>query len=56
MRLTAYILAADPAWIEASIQSYYDIVEQIVVCYDRDRLGWTGPRSPSTSASIECAR
>ena len=42
MRLTAYILAADPAWIEASIQSYYDIVEQIVVCYDRDRLGWTG--------------
>jgi hypothetical protein len=42
VRLTAYILAADPAWIEPSVRSYYDIVEEIVVCYDTDRLGWTG--------------
>lgn len=42
MRLKAYILAADPAWIEASVLSYYDIVEEIVVSYDQDGLGWTG--------------
>jgi hypothetical protein len=42
MRLKAYILAADPAWIEASVLSYYDMVEEIVVSYDRSKRGWTG--------------
>jgi hypothetical protein len=42
MKLNAYILAADPAWIEASVLSYYDLVERIVVSYDQDSLGWTG--------------
>lgn len=42
MRLKAYILAADPAWIEASVLSYYDIVEEILVSYDQDSKGWTG--------------
>jgi hypothetical protein len=46
VRLTAYILAADPAWIESSVRSYYHIVEEIVVSYDRDRLGWTGAPIP----------
>lgn len=40
--MNAYILAADPAWIEASILSYYDLVDRIVVSYDVDGLGWTG--------------
>src|SRR5438045_2429212 len=42
MNLKAYILAADPAWIEASVLSYYDVIEELVVSYDRRRLGWTG--------------
>jgi hypothetical protein len=42
MKINAYILAADPAWIEASVLSYYDIVERIVVSYDADGRGWTG--------------
>ena len=42
METNAYILAADPAWIEASVRSYYDRVERIVVSYDEDGLGWTG--------------
>jgi hypothetical protein len=42
MKLNAYILAADPAWIEASVLSYYDLVERIVVSYDQNALGWTG--------------
>lgn len=41
-RLNAYVLAADPTWIESSLRSYYAVVDRIVVCFDRDRLGWTG--------------
>jgi hypothetical protein len=40
--INAYVLAADPAWIEASIPSYYRIVDAIFVSYDRSRRGWTG--------------
>ncbi len=42
MRVNAYILTADPAWIEASILSYYDIVDKIIVSFDESRLSWTG--------------
>ena len=42
MKLNAYILAADPAWIEASLRSYYDLVERIVVCYDEGGRGFSG--------------
>ena len=46
MNLTAYILAADPAWIRASVQSYYHLVEEIVVSYDENSVGWTGAPIP----------
>lgn len=42
MKTNAYILAADPAWIEGSVLSYYPLVERIVVSYDEDGFGWTG--------------
>ena len=42
MKINAYILAADPAWIEGSVLSYYPLVERIVVSYDEDGFGWTG--------------
>lgn len=42
MRIHAYVLAADPAFIEASVLSYYDIVDRIVVSYDKEFLGWSG--------------
>jgi len=42
MKLNAYILAADPAWIEASVLSYYDVVDRIVVSYDETSISWTG--------------
>jgi hypothetical protein len=42
MRIAAYILAADPAWIEASVLSYYDHVDRIVVSFDENRTSWTG--------------
>ena len=31
MRLHAYVLAADPAFLAQSVQSYYDVVDRIVV-------------------------
>lgn len=46
MRLHAYVLAADPAWIERSISAYYDLVDEIVVSYDRSGRGWTGAPVP----------
>ncbi|BDZ64522.1 glycosyltransferase family protein [Agromyces mangrovi Wang et al. 2018] len=42
MRLHAYVLAGDPAWISQSIGSYYGIVEKIVVSYAADGRSWAG--------------
>lgn len=50
MRLAAYVLAADPTWIEKSVAAYYDHVAEIVVSYDDDGLGWTGSRVSSDEA------
>jgi hypothetical protein len=46
MRINAYILAADPAWIEASVLSYYDMVNKIVVSHDDKSTSWTGTPIP----------
>lgn len=46
MRLNAYVLAADPTWIQASVRSYYDLVDTLVVCFDRHGRGWTGAEIP----------
>lgn len=40
MRINAYVLAATPDWLRASVSSYYDYVDRIIVTYDRDGLGW----------------
>jgi hypothetical protein len=42
MRLAAYILAADPTWIEKSLAAYYDKVDEILVSYDEAGIGWSG--------------
>ena len=46
MHINAYILAADPAWIEASIASYYALVETIVVSYDAEAASWSSTPLP----------
>jgi hypothetical protein len=46
VRLHAYVLAADPAFLAHSVRSYYDAVERIVVSYDEDALSWTGTPLP----------
>jgi hypothetical protein len=42
LRLNAYVLAADPSWVEESVASYYSLVERIVVSYDETGTSWTG--------------
>ena len=41
-RLSAYLLLADPAFIEESVRSYYPLVRRIVASYDRSHLSWSG--------------
>jgi hypothetical protein len=42
----AYVLLADPAYLEMSIRSYYDLCDEIIICYDESGLGWTGAVLP----------
>ncbi|HEX8912283.1 MAG TPA: hypothetical protein VF796_07975 [Humisphaera sp.] len=55
MRVNAYVLAGDPAWLEASIRSYYPVVDRIVVCYDAGSIGWSGQPIP-VDACLDRAR
>ena len=45
-RIKAYVLAADPTWLEASVGAYYPFVDEIVVSYDKNSRGWTGAPIP----------
>jgi hypothetical protein len=40
MRVTAYVLAAEPLWAQASVWSYYELVDRLIVTYDRRGMGW----------------
>lgn len=44
MRLNAYVLAGDAAWIPESVGSYYELVDRIIVSYDRGHRSWGGGR------------
>jgi hypothetical protein len=46
VRANAYVLAGDPTFLAASVQSYYDAVDRIVVSYDKSHLSWSGEAIP----------
>jgi hypothetical protein len=52
--LAAYVLLADPAWMEASVSSYYDMVDTIVASYDMNGMSWSGV--PIGHSIEECRR
>jgi hypothetical protein len=54
-RLSAYVLAADPAYLAASVASYYDAVDQIVVSYDERHVSWSGYTIPVEQCLQELA-
>jgi hypothetical protein len=41
LRLGAYLLIGDPAFLEQSLRSLYAITDRIVVVFDQDGLSWT---------------
>ena len=47
LRTSAYLLAADPTWLEESVASYYDLVDMIVISYDETGTSWTGTPMPA---------
>jgi hypothetical protein len=55
VRLNAYVLAGDPAWVPESIGSYYGLVDRIVVSFDRDGRSWSGAPL-STDRALERIR
>ncbi|WP_187365242.1 hypothetical protein [Cellulosimicrobium cellulans] len=50
MRRHAYILAADPTYLAASVRAYYPVVDRIVVSYDRGHRSWAGQHLPGEEA------
>ncbi len=38
----AYVLLADPAYLLESVESYYHVVDTIVMSFDQDSISWTG--------------
>jgi hypothetical protein len=42
VKIHAYVLAGDPAWIRQGIGSFYGLVDRIVVSYDAEGLSWSG--------------
>lgn len=54
--IAAYILAADPSWLRASLASYYDVVDAVYVCYDKNGRAWTGTKIPVEQCIEEARR
>jgi hypothetical protein len=42
LRLGAYVLAADPHFVAASVRAYLPLVERLVVSFDRHHRSWAG--------------
>lgn len=50
LRITAYVLAGDPWWVEESVLAYYPMVDRIVVSYDKSGRSWSGEPLPVDEA------
>jgi len=46
MRVTAYVLVADPNFLGESLRAYYGRVDRIVLSYDESGTSWTGTPLP----------
>jgi len=54
-RVGAYVLPGDLTWLEATLRAYYPHVDELVVPYPTDGLGWSGQPVPA-SACLEAVR
>jgi hypothetical protein len=55
MKINAYVMASELPWVQESICSYYEIVNKIVVSFDKDNLSWT-QRPLQVAAVIEAIK
>jgi hypothetical protein len=55
-RVTAYVMLADPSFLEASLSAYYDRVDRIVLSYDESGQSWTGTPLPVDECLAAVAR
>lgn len=46
MRIAAYVLVADPAFLRESVAAYYPWVDRIVLSFDESSTSWSGARLP----------
>lgn len=46
IRISAYVLVADPNFLARSLASYYDRVDRIILSYDQSAVSWTGTPLP----------
>ncbi|WP_454729805.1 hypothetical protein [Cellulosimicrobium protaetiae] len=46
MRVSAYVLLADPSFLRASLLAYYHLVDRVVLSYDETSTSWTGTPLP----------
>lgn len=46
MRITAYVLVADPHFLTESLRAYYSRVDRIVLSFDESATSWTGTPLP----------
>ena len=46
MKISAYVLAADPAFLRESVVSYYGFVDEVIVSFDENHTSWTGTSLP----------
>lgn len=46
LRVSAYVLVADPSFLKQSVMAYYPYVDRIVLSYDRTATSWTGTPLP----------
>lgn len=56
MRVTAYVLVADPNFLAQSLLSYYDYVDRIVLSYDESSTSWTGTPLPVEECLVTVER
>lgn len=52
-RCNGYALLGDPAFLAASIRSYYPLVDKIFLSHDRDGLSWSGRQLPIDACTRE---
>jgi hypothetical protein len=56
LHVNAYIMLGDPAYLAASVSSYYDVIDRLIVSYDEHARSWSGDPIPVDECLAELTR